>query len=260
MPLNQRLVGAVARRYRGKGLTWEELLSAGNVGLMLAVTKFDYRRGLKFSTCAVPWIKGEITAAFKVKRGEVDSDKRICQTEYGVPLVIKDSDGGVFEDSPIEDVEEGDPQHPDLEDDASLEVHTDLQEDIAQEAHSEGIGSSEGCADFGNLRGEDSPADLSPGMGGVAINFAADRKTGAMVIDDDLIPALEDAVKRLSYPRQAEVITLHFGLFGKEPRTLKQIGASLGITLQRVHAIQKAAYTELREDPALEFLFEGMTT
>jgi RNA polymerase sigma factor (sigma-70 family) len=274
--LNQRLVGAVARRYRKLGLTWEELLSAGNVGLMIAITKFDYRRGLKFSTCAVPWIKGEITAAFEAKSGQNNSDKRICQTEYGVPLVIKEveeSDGCVVEASSIEEVEESDPLHPNLQDDATFEDHFDLKEAVAldsesdgglgltpQQARSEGIGSVAGCADFGNLRGDDSPTDPSPGMGGQAINFAADRKTGVMGIDADLIPALEDAVKRLADPRQAEVITLHFGLFGKEPHTLKQIGASLDISLQRVHAIQKAAYTRLREEPALEFLFEGMTT
>jgi RNA polymerase primary sigma factor len=272
--INQPLVGAVARRHRKLGLTWEELLSAGNVGLMIAVTKFDYRRGLKFSTCAVPWIKGEITAAFEAKSNQSKSDKRICQTEHGVPLVV---DGGteqqMLEEEQLQKDAAEDLVKQHESESERLADHVDLQEAVeadaesedglglnATQARSEGYGSSAGCADFGNLRGEDPSSDPSTGKGGAAINFAADLKTGVMVIDDDLVPVFEDAVMRLPDPRQVQIITMHFGLFGEQPHTLKQIGTSLGITLQRVHAIQRAAYAQLREDPALELLFEGMTT
>ena len=77
-----------------------------------------------------------------------------------------------------------------------------------------------------------------------------------MGVDSDLIPALEEAVARLLSPRQSQVITMHLGLCGHRPHTFAQIGEVLGVAPQRAHAIQKAALSQLREDPTLELLFE----
>ncbi|MGB8989918.1 MAG: sigma-70 family RNA polymerase sigma factor, partial [Candidatus Sulfotelmatobacter sp.] len=73
--LNQPLVTSIAAKHTGKGLTWEELVSAGNGGLLEAINKFDYKRGFRFSTCAVPWITGAIKRAVREHAIEARRDK-----------------------------------------------------------------------------------------------------------------------------------------------------------------------------------------
>jgi RNA polymerase sigma factor (sigma-70 family) len=272
---NQKLVGSVARRYRDKGLTWEELLSAGNVGLLQAVNRFDPSLGYKFSTFAVPWIEGEIKQLFKTTHKRKMGDRAVMQTENGVPLEfstdtqseeVEELDRGVV-NPPSEEGEEIDLAHPELQDDSTLADHVDLQEAVAldmeeeggiglnpAEARSEGIGSSAGCAEWDNLRGEDPSSDPKP-AGGVAINFAADQSTGVMGVDADLIPALEQAIQRLE-PRQAQVFAMHLGLLGHNQHTVAEIGAQFGFTTQRAQAIFKSAFAQLRNDPTLQLLFE----
>ncbi len=186
--LNQPLVGEIASRYQEKGLTWEELLSAGNVGLLKAVEKFDYKRGFKFSTCAVPWIKGAITAVFKANKAQRKS-------EFDAPLAV-----------------------------ANVEEESDQTIAVAN------------------------------------VEEEGDQNIAVLGLDRDVLPALKDAAQRLEDPRQKQIIAMHFGLDGEEPRTLAEIGKCLGISGQRVAAIEKAAIRQLRDmnDPVLELLFEGM--
>ena len=270
---NQPLVSWVARDYRNKGLTWEALISAGNMGLLQAVKVFDPSRGNKFSTCAEPWIKGAITEAFKATNKQKRGDRAIMQTENGVPLVFEDDPNEVIADEPTtKNTEKAESLHPELQDDLTLADHMDLQEAVAQEAEcdidreagekgysahearSEGVGSSAGCAEWDNLRGEDPSSDPKP-AGGLSINFAADQSTGAMSVDADMIPALEQAIKKLE-ARQAQVFAMHRGLCGYKQHTLAEIGAQFGFSAQRAQAIFKSTFTQLRNDPTLEMLFE----
>ena len=283
---NQPLVGSVARHYRDKGLSWEELLAAGNVGLLEAVNRFDISRGYKFSTFAVPWIAGEIKQLFKSTKRHKLSDRNIRQTENGVPLVDGVNEEEVLEDERlkaaiIKDVDaQNEPESEALLDHADLleAVHQDVESQEepttenewgceadggglglnARQARSEGIGSVAGCAEFSaSLRGEDPSYDGKPG-GGYAINLAPDWsmcETGA----DDIRPVLEQAIQRLKDPRHIKVMTMHLGLFGNKQHTFAEIGQVLDVTAQRAHAIHKEALMQLSNDPTLEMFFDLIT-
>jgi RNA polymerase sigma factor (sigma-70 family) len=268
---NQPLVGWIAKRYLDKGLPWPDLLSAGNVGLLQAVNRFDPSKGTRFSTFAVPWIAGELKQLFKsTKKGRL-SDRAIRATENGVPLV----DVGTEEEE--EEVVDGStldnncaPSEDESEEDSTLKDASDLQEAVAQDAEtesglgmnplqarSEGIGSIGGGAEFSaSLRGEDPHYDGKPG-GGHAINFAPDYSIGAMSVDVNLIPALERALDKLEDPRQVMVFAMRLGLRGhKQQTSFAEIGKALGVSAQRAHDIQQQVFTTLRKDPTLQLLFE----
>jgi len=133
---NQPLVGKVASPYRDKGLSWEDLLAAGNVGLQKAIDKFDPHRGFKFSTCAVPWIKGEITEAFDEARRHKDSHRRIRATEYGVPLVFDAvSEQKLIEDEALQETVARDLLVQNEPESEELTDHADLQEAVALRGH-----------------------------------------------------------------------------------------------------------------------------
>lgn len=275
---NLPLVGFVARRYRDKGLSWEDLCDAGKMGLLQAVNRFDPSSGYRFSTFAVPWIEGEIKQLFASTKKQKESDARIRQSDGGVPLVDSASeeeeeseivDGATLENDGSSSENSDD---SDLEAQTTLEDHTDLQEAVAQDAEvdgglglnaqqarSEGIGSVAGCAEFGaSLRGEDPLYDGKPG-GGYAINFAPDWSTCNASADNDHRPALEQAIQRLEDPRQKQVLAMCLGLDGHKQRTFAEIGEALGVTAQRAHAIQKQALVHLRQDPTLRMLFDLLT-
>lgn len=238
---NQPLVGRVASPYRGKGLTWDDLIAAGNVGLVQAINRFEVESGNKFSTFAVPWIKGEITSAFKKLKSLNDSDRRILTTENGVPLR--------FDEETAQKI---------IEDDALLVV-------IAADVEAQNEHESEMLSDHTDGAAWDTVDDESPmkdptsegsAGGGYAINLAPDQSTGALSVDSDLLPAFEEVIERLEDPRQALVIRMYLGLGGHERHTFKQIGDVLDVSAQRVHAILQTTFTHLRNDTTLQMLFE----
>jgi RNA polymerase sigma factor (sigma-70 family) len=258
--LNQGLVGHIAKRYRNRGrnggLSWADLVSAGNMGLIQAVNRFDPSLG-KFSDYAGQWIEGEIKQLFKSSKRQKDAERLIVQTEFGVPLAfdsVRDYEGdGQFEDNEKEPSRLK--EHIDLQEYAKYGASDSREKLIASKARAEGLGSSAGCAEWDSLRGEDPSDDPRP-AGGVAINFAGDQSTGVMGIDAELLPALEQAIQQLEDPRQLMVIAMHLGLLGHKKHTFAEIGQAFGFSSQRAEAIQRAAFTELREDPTLQMIFE----
>jgi len=269
---NQPLVGWIAKRYLDKGLSWEELLSAGNVGLVQAVNRFDPSKGTKFSTFAVPWIAGEIKQLFASSRRQKQSDRNIRMSDGGVAIVDsvpEEEESEVVDGAALEN--DSTLSEDESEEDGSLKDTTDLQEAAAQDveaegglgmnprqARSEGIGNVAGCAEFSaSLRGEDPSYDGKPG-GGYAINFAPDWSmcdTGA----DEYRPAIEQAIQRLKDPRRTKVLAMHMGLLGHKQHTFAEIGQALAVTTQRAHAIQRESLMQLRNDPTLQMFFDLLT-
>src|SRR5215472_9686732 len=98
--LNQALVGHIAKRYRVRGLSWAELISAGNVGLLQAVDRFDPSTGHKFSTLAVSWIEGEIKQAFSFAKRQKIADQHDA-------LTLLDEDGKEYETPHLADQSTG---------------------------------------------------------------------------------------------------------------------------------------------------------
>jgi RNA polymerase primary sigma factor len=217
---NLRLVVSVARRYVGRGMLFLDLIQEGNVGLMRAVDKFDWRRGFKFSTYATWWIRQAIT------RGIADQARTIRVPVHMVETINRMS----RTQRQLSQQLGRDPSDEELAD--ALEVTLDrlahirrvAQEPVSLEAPTR----DEEEGELGHFIEDDEHARPAQ---------ATDRKLRR----EEVAQALE----QLSH-RERKVLELRYGLAGGEPMTLEEIGRHFGITRERIRQIEGRALLKLQ--------------
>lgn len=216
---NLRLVVSLAKRVRSRGVTFEDLIQEGNIGLMRAVDKFEYRRGYKFSTYATWWIRQALTRA-------VANQSRTIR----VPVYINDLLRRLWTTRSAMSKDLGrDPEPEEL-----AEV---LDEDVERVRLA--LRAGRPIESLDRPIGEDSSAtigDLIPREGPTP----ADE-----MLDTDRVRVVEEALGRLS-PREEKVLRMRFAIGVPEPHTLREIGEDLGVTRERVRQIQVKAQRRLR--------------
>ncbi|MGC9467390.1 MAG: sigma-70 family RNA polymerase sigma factor [Anaerolineae bacterium] len=220
---NTRLVVSVAKKYRGFGLPFMDLIQAGNVGLLRAIDKFDYRRGYKLSTYATWWIRQAVTRS-------LSSNKRTIR----IP---------VHKDSWIRRVSK---------------VSTRLQQKMGRRPTYEEIAEEMG-EEPAKLRKILRLTQLSISLNKPVGNDGEDdgSELGSF-LEDTTIPSptktveldmlqeeLENMLGTLR-PREAWVLRMRFGLHGNRTHTFKELGKKLGLSKERVRQIQAKALRKLR--------------
>jgi len=217
---NSRLVISVAKKYMGRGVPFLDLIQEGNIGLIRAAKKFDYKRGHKFSTYATWWIRQAVTRAIADQGRTIrvpvhmgDQINRLLRTSHQLtqrlgrdPSTEELAEALMVSPKKVENMIQV-ARRP-----ISLETPTDEEEDSV-------------LADF--IEDQDSPAP-------------ADTVTKNLLREQ-----LRDVLHTLP-PREVRILQLRYGLHDGQSYTLEEVGRKMGVTRERVRQIEAQALSRLR--------------